>query len=159
MFLLNLLDDFPVPANAPQIAPNNKNQNYIFWTNEACPAKQNTYGPAAPPHGPQCLKTQCFMRLPARAFSQRPLHLTTPHDASRRLTYIASFAHTKTSQPASQPVSQPDQLSSTPRQPHRGRTTMPRRLAQQSLCRKCFASRGVGRAASRQQPSRPRTLP
>ena len=27
-------------------APNSKSPNYIFWTNEQCPAKQNTYGPA-----------------------------------------------------------------------------------------------------------------
>ena len=31
---------------APRSAQNSKNQNYIFRTNEQCPAKQNIYGPA-----------------------------------------------------------------------------------------------------------------
>ena len=31
---------------ASRNAPNSKSPNYIFWTNEQCPAKQNTYGPA-----------------------------------------------------------------------------------------------------------------
>ena len=31
---------------APRNAPDSKNKNHIFWTNEQCSAKQNIYGPA-----------------------------------------------------------------------------------------------------------------
>ena len=93
---------------APQNAPNSKNQNYIFRTNEQCPAKRNTYGSATKQKPKLHLSDERTVLRKAKHLRPRRTHQTAK-------SQITSFGRTNNA-PRSKTLTAPQQS----RNPYQG---------------------------------------